>query len=256
MKTETTMTVGEIARLTRLTVRTLHHYHEIGLVVPGARSAAGYRLYGQAEVERLQEVLFFRELGFGLDQISKIVSSPGYDRTGALRAQRELLEASADRLLAMVDAIDTAIELERREMNMNPEEMLEVFGDFDPAQHEPEARERWGDTDAYRESTRRTARYTKADWEQLGREADEINAALVELMEGDIPTDGTEAMDLAELHRAHISKWFYDCTPKIHAGLGQMYLADARFTENIDKAAPGLARYLSDAIAANAQRSG
>ena len=129
--------------------------------------------------------------------------------------------------------------------------MLEVFDGSDPGEYEAEAREHWGGTDAYQESARRTAAYTEEDWEQMGREADEINAAFLVLMEAGAPADSAEAMALAERHRSHISKWFYECTPEIHTGLGALYVADSRFTENIDKAGEGLARYLSDAIAAN-----
>lgn len=249
------MTVGELARLSGLTVRTLHHYDELGLVVPGARSDAGYRLYGDHEVEQLQEVLFYRELGFGLDQIKTMLAEPGHDRRDALVRQRRMLEAKAERTLALIDAIDLAIEAERNGMKLTNEEMLEVFGDFDPSEHEDEARERWGDTDAYQESMRRTNSYSKEDWAVISREADEINQGLVALMEAGEPADGAAAMELAEQHRSHISRWFYDCSPEIHAGLGRMYVEDPRFTESIDKAAPGLARYLSEAIAANAGRA-
>jgi DNA-binding transcriptional MerR regulator len=249
--TETDLTVGEVARLAGLTVRTLHHYDEIGLLVPAERTNAGYRLYRRSEVERLQEVLLFRELGFGLEAIKEIVNRPGYDRTAALLRQRELLEAKAERLLEMIDAVDVVVESERQGMAMNNEEMLEVLDGYVPAEYEAEVRERWGETGAYQESVRRTATYTKQEWEQMGREADEINDAFLALMEAGAPADSAEAMALAERHRSHISKWFYECTPEMHTGLGSMYVADSRFTENIDKAGEGLARYLSDAIAAN-----
>jgi MerR family transcriptional regulator, thiopeptide resistance regulator len=256
MNTETAMTVGELAGLSGLTVRTLHHYDELGLVVPGARSAAGYRLYGDAEVERLQEVLFYRELGFGLDQIKAMLAEAAHDRHDALVRQRRLLEAKTERTLALIDAIDRAIDAERNGMKLSKEEMLEVFGDFDPGEYEEEAKERWGDTDAYQASTHRTSEYTKEDWLTISREADEINQAFIALMEAGEPADGAPAMDLAEQHRRHISSWFYDCSFEIHAGLGRLYVEDGRFTENIDRAAPGLARYLSEAIAANAVRGG
>jgi len=137
---------------------------------------------------------------------------------------------------------------------MIPQERLEVFGDFDPVGYEEEVHERWGGTDACRESARRTSRYARQDWEQMGREMDGINTALITLMDAGAPADGVEAMDLAERHRARITKWFYECSPEIHDGLGEMYAADPRFSQNIDKAAPGLAQYLSDVIAANARR--
>jgi MerR family transcriptional regulator, thiopeptide resistance regulator len=251
---ETALTVGAVARRAGVTVRTMHHYDELGLVVPGERSDSGYRLYGRREVERLQEVLFFRELGFGLDEIKEIVDRPGYDRTDVLRRQRDLLMAKADRLLAMVDAVDIALEAGRTGMNLTEEEMLEVFGDHDPTEHQREAAERWGDTEAYRESARRVARFTKDDWMELGREAADINDAFIALMAAEAPADGEEAMAVAERHRVHISKWFYECSVEIHAGLGEMYVADPRFTANIDKAAPGLAAYMSKAMQANAMR--
>ena len=119
---------------------------------------------------------------------------------------------------------------------MTNEEMLDVFGDFDPAEHAAEAEERWGGTDAYRESVTRTAAYTKDDWTTISREADAINAGFLELMAAGDPADGEAAAALVDRHRAHITKWFYECTPEIHRGLGEMYSADPRFRKNIDKA--------------------
>ncbi|MDJ0497693.1 MAG: MerR family transcriptional regulator [Acidimicrobiia bacterium] len=254
MKTTERLTVGSLARMAGVTVRTLHHYDEIGLVVPSGRTSAGYRTYGRAEVERLQEVLFFRELGFALDEIRQIVSRPGYSRTIALERQRELLEARTEHLLTLIDAVDRAVRAERTGTTMTNEEMLEVFGDFDPAEYEEEARERWGDSDAYKQSATRTARYTKQDWETIKAENDTIYARFLDLMAAGEAPDGDTAMDVAEEHRAHITKWYYDCSKVIHAGLGQMYVADVRFKENIDKAGEGLAEYMSAAIAANAGR--
>lgn len=248
------LTVGSVARLAGVTVRTLHHYDEIGLVVPAGRTDSGYRTYGAAEIERLQEVLFFRELGFSLETIREIVGRPDYERETALLQQRQMLEARAEHLFALIDAVDRAIAAERTGATMSNEDMLEVFGDFDPSEYEEEAKQRWGETDAYRQSAQRTARYTKDDWLALQAEADEINQGLIELMAAGTPADDPAAMDLAEAHRLHISKWFYDCSKEMHAGLGQMYVADVRFKENIDKAGDGLAEYLSAAIAANAQR--
>jgi DNA-binding transcriptional MerR regulator len=248
------LTIGAIARLAGVTVRTLHHYDRIGLVVPGERTDGGYRLYGRRQVERLQEVLFFRELGFGLEEIRRIVDEPSYDRAAALARQRTLLVERAGHLQDLIEAVDGALDAEKRGTRMTNEEMLEVFGDFDPSQYEEEARQRWGDTEAYRESARRTSRYTKADWQQIGREGAEINAAFLALMEAGSPAADPAAAAVAERHRAYISKWFYECSPEIHAGLGAMYVADPRFTASIDRAGPGLARYMSEAIAANAGR--
>jgi hypothetical protein len=137
---------------------------------------------------------------------------------------------------------------------MDANEMLEVFGGFDPTEHQKQASDRWGHTDAYRESAGRTSEYTKSDWERLRSEADEINQAFLALMRGGIPSESEQAMAEAQRHRDHISTWFYDCSPEIHAGLAEMYVADRRFTESIDKAGAGLAAYMSAAILANAAR--
>ena len=137
---------------------------------------------------------------------------------------------------------------------MSIEDAIGVFGDFDPTEYEEEAKERWGDTDAYKQSAQRTASYIKRDWEALGAEADAINQRFLVLMADDVPASDEAAMDVAEEHRAHISRWFYDCPKVAHAGLGQMYVADHRFKENIDKAGSGLAEYMAEAIAANAAR--
>lgn len=254
MDIDTGLTVGAVAALAGVTVRTLHHYDEIGLVSASDRSDAGYRLYGRGEIERLQEVLFFREPGFSLEEVKGIIEDPGCSRVGALARQRELLVENADRLLAMVDAIDKTIEAERTDIEMTHEEMLEVFGDFDPTDHQGEAEERWGGSDSFDESVERVEGYTKADWGRLQQEASEINEALLHLMDIGVDFDSEEAMDLAERHREHISRWFYECTPEIHAGLGEMYIADERFKANIDEGGEGLAEYLSKAIAANSRR--
>jgi DNA-binding transcriptional MerR regulator len=237
-----------------VTVRTLHHYDEIGLVESAGRTDSGYRTYGSAEIERLQEVLFFRELGFSLETIRDIVKDPSYSRAAALEQQRELLAARAERLLTMIDAIDRTVIAEGTGMMMSNEEKLEVFGDFDPAEYEQEAKERWGGTHAYRQSIHRTSNYTKQDWQAINAENQAINEVFLALMATGTPPDGPAALEAAEQHRAHITKWYYDCSVEIHAGLGQMYVADERFKNNIDKAGAGLAEYMSAAIAANAAR--
>jgi hypothetical protein len=138
---------------------------------------------------------------------------------------------------------------------MTKEETSEMFGGFRPEEHEAEAEQRWGHTNEWQQSKQRTARYTKADWAKIKDEAAGIYGALAALMAAGRPPDSAEAMDAAEQHRQHISRWFYDCSLAVHRGLGELYVADARFTANIDKVAPGLARYCCDAFAASAARS-
>lgn len=252
--TEQSLTVGELARAADISVRTLHHYDELGLVAASNRSEGGYRLYGPEAVDRLQEVLFFRELGFGLEAIKDIVNGPDYERADVLARQRRLIEGRAERLLDMMESLDKAIEAERQGIEMSTDEKLEIFGEFDPEAHADEATARWSRTDAYKQSAGRTGSYARADWEKVGEENRQINEALLALMDAGHPATHSDAMDLAEAHRNHISTLFYECSYEIHAGLGEMYLADERFRTNIDKAGEGLAEYLAAAIAANVAR--
>ena len=249
------LTVGTLARLAGVTVRTLHHYDEIGLLRASDRSDAGYRRYADADVERLQRILFYRELGFGLDEIGKVMSDGDADAIGHLRRQHAMLRDRIGRLERMAAAVEKAMEARTMGINLTPEERLEVFGDFDPEQYAAEAEERWGETDAYRESARRTARYTKADWERIKAQGQAAVERVVAAMSAGKPADSTEAMDGAEAHRRQIDDAFYACSHELHVGLAEMYLADPRFTATYEKIAAGLARYLHDAIKANAARS-
>ncbi len=247
--------VGRVAALSGVTIRTLHHYDEIGLLSPSGRSATGYRIYEEADLERLQRVLFYRELGFDLKEISTIVDDPSTDATGHLRRQRGLLVERIERLSAMVDAIDYEVEARNVDIKLTPEERLEVFGGFRPEDHAEEAERRWGETDAYKESNRRVSRYGKEDWQQLKAEAEEVQARLAAALEAGLPPDSEEAMAAAEAHRRHISRWFYECTYEIHRGLTQMYVGDERFRSHYDTQVPGLASYIKEAAQANARRA-
>lgn len=247
-------TVGDVARLAHVSVRTLHHYHEVGLLTPSERSQAGYRLYTHGDLERLQQVLFYKELGFSLDDISEVMATPEFDRREALERQREMLAGRVDRLRAMLDVIDKTLAASEGGIRLSKEEMFEVFGDFDPSEHEQEVRERWGDTDAYKESTRRAARYTKADWQRFKDESEQINTHIAELIDEGVAPDDPRAMDAVERHRLQIDQWFYPCSREMYANLGQMWVADARFTATYEKIRPGMARWMCDATAANAAR--
>jgi DNA-binding transcriptional MerR regulator len=243
-------TVGELSRLTGITVRALHHYDEIGLCSPSARSAAGYRLYDDDDVFRLQQVLLFRELGLPLAQIATAIDQAA-SREDLLRHHRQTLIQKRERLDAMVAAIDAALKTIKGGAQMRADDVKSMFGGFDPSLYEEEAKKRWGDTDAYKESMRRTKKYGKPEWEAIQREVGEIYRRFVEQMRaGASPADPAVQAVVAE-HRAHLDRWFYSCSKELHKGLGEMYVADPRFTENIDKFAPGLAQFMRDAIAAS-----
>lgn len=247
--------VGEVSRFAKVTVRTLHHYDEIGLLSPSGRTAAGYRRYSDADLDRLQLIRYYRELDFPLEEIAAIIDDPDADPAEHLRRQHGLLTERIERLRAMVSAIEHAMTARTMGISLTPEERFEVFGDHDPERYADEARERWGDTPAYRQSRERAGRYRKADWLLIKAEAAEITDGLVAAMRAGEPADSRSAMDCAERHRQHIGRWFYDCDYEIHCGLAAMYLADARFTATYETIAAGLARYVHDAIMANARRA-
>ncbi|GHB68977.1 MULTISPECIES: MerR family transcriptional regulator [Streptomyces] len=246
--------VGQVAGFAGVTVRTLHHYDEIGLLVPSERSHAGHRRYGDEDLDRLQQILFYRELGFPLDEVAALLDDPETDPRAHLRRQHELLTARIEKLQKMAAAVEHAMEARTMGINLTPEEKFEVFGDKDPEEHAEEAERRWGGTEAYAESQRRAARYTKDDWKRMQAEVASWGERYDTLMEAGEPATGERAMDMAEEHRQHISQWFYDCSYEIHRGLGEMYVSDERFKEFYDSMRPGLAEHLRDAITANAAR--
>ncbi|GGP76976.1 MerR family transcriptional regulator [Streptomyces abikoensis] len=245
--------VGQVAALAGVTVRTLHHYDEIGLL-PSGRSHAGHRQYEDADLDRLQQILFYRELGFPLEEVAALLDDPDADPAEHLRRQHELLTGRIDRLQRMAAAVEHAMEARKMGIKLTPEEKFEVFGDFDPDAHAAEAERRWGGTDPYKESQRRAAAYTKEDWLRIKAAADGLNARIAALMESGAAPESEEAMDLAEEHRRQIGESFYDCSYEIHAGLAEMYVADERFAATYESIRPGMAAFLRDAILANAIR--
>lgn len=242
-------TVGEVGALAGITVRTLHHYDERGLLSPSGRSDSGYRLYGERDLERLQEILGWRALGFSLREISELLDEAGHDRLSALRSQRELVHAELERLNRLALAVDRAIAGVEGGDQQAEETM---FNGFDPNQHEDEARERWGHTDAYSASTRRVAGYGEKQWFEIKAQAQEIEHRFAELKRSGQPADGERARVAAERARLYIDRWFYPCSRELHRALAEMYVADQRFAASYEKLEPGLAAYVREAIVANA----
>ncbi|MCT9082274.1 MerR family transcriptional regulator [Streptomyces fulvoviolaceus] len=246
--------VGQVAGFAGVTVRTLHHYDDIGLLAPSERSHAGHRRYSDADLDRLQQILFYRELGFPLDEVAALLDDPVADPRAHLRRQHELLTARIEKLQKMAAAVEHAMEARKMGINLTPEDKFEVFGDKDPEQYAEEAEQRWGGTETYAESQRRAARYTKDDWKRMQAEVNAWSERYDALMAAGAPPTGEAAMDMAEEHRQHITKWFYECTYEIHCGLADMYVADERFKAFYDSLRTGLAEHLRDAIRANAAR--
>ena len=253
MQEMTTWTVGQVADVFGVTVRTLHHYDELGLLVPSERSAAGYRLYTEGDLTRLQQIVVYRRLELPLDEIASLLAGDE-DPRSHLRRQREAVMTRLDELTDIVVAIDRALERDMEERPATTAELKELFGDGFSDEHQQEAQERWGDTDAWRQSASRTKRYTAADWAQVKAEMEAVNAAFVRALQAGEPATSVAAMDAAEAHRLHIHERFYDLSHDFHRGLADMYVSDPRFTKTYDDLAPGLAAYVKEAIHANADR--
>jgi DNA-binding transcriptional MerR regulator len=249
-----TYQVKEVAELAGVTVRALHHYDEIGLLVPSARSEAGYRLYDDDDLLRLQQILIGRELGMSLETIRRSLDDPAFDRREALLSQRAELAARSERTAAMIRAIDAALTV-IEEKSMGKVDFKKIFDGFDPADHAAEAEQRWGSTHAHKASIERTKGYTEADWVRFRDEQGAIYADARAAQLAGVPPHDPRAMDVAERHRLSFDRWFYPCSPKMHARLADMWETDSRFETNIDKhGGAGLTKFLAAAVRANAKR--
>ena len=251
----TALTVGQVAGQFGVTVRTLHHYDQIGLLVPSERTPAGYRLYTTGDVARLQNVVVYRRLGFPLEEIALLLDEPAVDVSEHLRRQRAAVLSRLVEMQDLVTAIDRALEKEMSGNKLTRQDQQELFGDAFSDEYAGEAEQRWGETEAWKQSAGRTSAYTKADWAQVKAEMDSANAAFASAMADGEPATSERAMDAAERSRLHIEKWFYDITHDFHRNLGDMYIADPRFTKTYEDIKPGMAQYVRDAIHANADRA-
>lgn len=232
--------IKEFADLTGVSVRTLHYYDEIGLLVPAIVDPyTGYRYYNEASLLRMQEILFYRELDFPLKSISRILASPDYDKQEALAQQRDMLILKKERLERLIAAVDGA---------MKGENVMSAFDDREVEQYKAEVKERWGKTEAYAEYTEKSKGFSKDKQSDLLAGMETILAAFSDCLEEGCAPDSVEAQKLVQQLQDYITENFYTCTDQILAGLGQMYVADERFKNNIDKHGAGTAEYISEAI--------
>lgn len=237
------MHIKEFARLTGVSVRTLHYYDEIGLLRPAfVDEKNGYRDYDEKSLERMVEILFYRELEFPLKSIAEILSSPDYDKTAAICKQKELLKLKKDRLEKLISALDKA---EKGEISMNTFNNNEY--ETARRQYADEAKQRWGNTDAYKESEKKTAGYSADKWGEVNAGLNAVLAEFASIKDVEAP-ESEKAQLLVKKLQTYITDNFYTCTPEILAGLGQMYVADERFKSNIDKNGSGTAEYISESI--------
>jgi MerR family transcriptional regulator, thiopeptide resistance regulator len=254
--------VKELAELAGVSVRTLHHYDELGLLVPSARTDAGYRLYDDDDLLRLQQILIGRELGLSLEVIRRSLDrslvEPGFDRRQAVLEQRRQLAERARRAEAMLRAVDAAVALidDARQSPGGTMDMKRIFDGFEPQQYAAEAERRWGGDDAYQESKRRTSRYSAEDWKRQATEQAGIYDDAFRALQQGKATDDDAVLDIAERHRLALERWFYPCSHAMHARLADLYEQDERFAQSIDKGHPGLTPFLAQAIRTNARRAG
>ena len=236
--------IKEFAELTGVSVRTLHYYDEIGLLKPSyVDEQNGYRFYNEVSLKRMQEILFYRELDFPLKSIAEILASPNYDKQKALAEQKRLLTIKKNRLERLIEALEQA---EKGEITMS------VFdnSEYETArqQYEDEAKQRWGNTDAYKESQAKTAGYSKDKWNDILAGMNDVFAKFAEYKNCGESADSETAQQLVKKLQDYITTNFYHCTDDILAGLGQMYVCDERFKNNIDKHGEGTADFVAEAI--------
>jgi DNA-binding transcriptional MerR regulator len=250
--------IGQLSEAAGVTVRTLHHYDRTGLLSPGARTAAGYRRYDDADLARLNRILFYRELGFPLDEIAAFLADPDSDVLTHLRTRREQLAEQIERLTHLAEVTERAIEVQQTGVRFTPGERSEVFGGiaFDLS-YATEADLRGQDTPGHRTAMARAAAHTKEDWRTLMREAAAWRRDLLAAHDDGLPADGEHAMDLAEEHRAHTARWFTPCPPDTHRRIADGLVRDPRAFALVvppPEQRPGLAAYFRTAVHANAAR--
>ena len=249
------MTVGEISMLLGISVRALHHWDETGLVHPSRRSAAGYRLYCEADIMRIQQVLVYRQTGMSLADIKMVLDEPETDAMTHLRRQRELVQGQVSHLQQMLNSIDMVMEIHQSGARISVAEMAEIWGtDWDPVYIE-DAHAQWGDTEDWAESYRRKAQMSRADWERAHEETVALETALAEAMRSGVKPGSPEANALARWHRKDFNRWFEVSISK-QVLIARGYVADERFARYYDKRAPGLAAWLKDVIDAGAKSEG
>lgn len=236
-------TVKQLAKTAGVSVRTIHYYDEIGLLKPAFVKESGYRVYGEAELLKLEQILFFKELDFPLEEIVRIITSPNFDTMAALTDQKKYLELKESKVKRQIDTIKYAINnLKGGEITMQTtttpiQDKMEEY--------KKEAKARWGNTDAYKQSKERTAHWTKADYDRLSESTKTLTQELADTMDNGF--DSPEFQALVDQHHQGIEV-FYDCSPEMYRGLASMYVTDPRFKDFYDKFRPGLAEVLQKAI--------
>lgn len=243
-------TVQKLGRMAGVSTRTLRYYDEIGLLKPNRINSSGYRIYGQSEVDRLQQILFYRELGMSLDRIKEIVTAPTFDGLKALREHREKLLDKRKQLDALIANVEKSIAATEGRMTMTDKEKFEGFKqnmiDENEAKYGREIREKYGD-DAVDQSYAKLKGLAPEEYEKLTSLSNEVLDTFAEAFQHGDPA-GELAQKAADLHRQWLSYFWSDYSKEAHAGLAQMYVDDDRFKAYYDAKRPGMAQFVRDAI--------
>jgi DNA-binding transcriptional MerR regulator len=240
-------TVQQLAKLAGISVRTLHYYDEIGLLIPSFIKENGYRFYEEKELIALQQILFFRELDFSLEKIKEILTSPYFNREQALTDQKKLLELKKERVEAMIRTITKTIQSMKGGENMSTNDIYSAFSDPTYLKYKDEVEERWGNTEAYKQSVQRVGKMSKADLEKVKAEAEDIATTTARLMTNGLTYNSPEVQEQVGRFYNHL-RHFYDPSYEMFKGLGQMYVDDPRFTKTYEDRAQGFAIYMRDAM--------
>lgn len=237
------MTVHEVSKISGVSIRALHHYDHIGLLPATEVTEAGYRLYDEAALERLQNILFFKELEFSLKDIKKILDSPDFDKSRALEQQIHLLELRKEHLQNLIDFAKEMKTIGGKLMS------FEAFDTKKIEEYEAQAKALWGKTDAYKEYERKSKGRSTEEQQKLNAEMMNIFAGFGRIRES--KPDSAEALALVKKLQNHITENYYTCTDEILLGLGTMYAGGGDFTSNIDRAGgEGTAAFVCEAIKA------
>lgn len=240
-----TYTVQQLANLAGITTRTLHHYDEIGLLKPARIKSNGYRQYEEAELLRLQQILFFRELEFPLEEIRKILDNPRFDMATALADHRKLIEIRKKRMDDLLKTIDQTLKKVTKKKTMDDKELYAGFSNEEAEAYAKEAKVRWGHTDAYKQSQERVKKMSKEQFAQIGKEGDELQKEIVLHMD-----KGPESPIIQKLITKHYEnlRHFYEPNLELYRGLADMYVSDPRFATHFKKYHPDLPEFMRDAI--------
>ncbi len=243
-------TVQKLAGMAGISGRTLRYYDEIGILKPARTSTSGYRVYGQAEVDRLQQILFYRELGVSLEEIGQILNRPSFDAALALLLHRDKLLEKRKQLDILIDNVEKSIACKEGRTTMSDREKFEGFKqkmiDDNEERYGKEAREKFGDeqVDASNQKLKELTPQQYAKLEKLSSSVMEtLKAAMVE---GDPSSD--MAQKTADLHRQWLGFFWNEYSREAHAGLARMYVDDERFRQYYDQVQVGAAMFLRDAI--------